>query len=91
MSRIGAMNLAMLGGRVHIIRFGGEDDRLRGVSLVNILPPRVTMRQEVLATLARYGFDDRALSDGIEVIRVIHGMRDLDRIFGGKGDEDGET
>jgi toxin ParE1/3/4 len=32
----------------------------------------------------RYLIFYRALSDGIEVIRVIHGMRDLDRIFGSR-------
>jgi toxin ParE1/3/4 len=39
----------------------------------------------------RYLNSYRALSDGIEVIRVIHGMRDLGRIFGGNGDDDAET
>lgn len=39
----------------------------------------------------RYLIFYRALSDGIEVIRVIHGMRNLDRIFGAKGDADADT
>ena len=31
------------------------------------------------------------IGDGIEVVRIIHGMRDLDRIFGSNLNEDDET
>jgi toxin ParE1/3/4 len=39
----------------------------------------------------RYLIFYRTLPDGIEVIRVLHGMRDLDRIFGEQRDDDTET
>jgi len=38
----------------------------------------------------RYLIFYRALPDGIEVIRVIYGLRDLDRLFGNPSDEEGK-
>ncbi len=49
------------------------------------------LRSWAIPGFERYLIFYRALPDGIEVIRVIHGMRDLDRMFGGKTNEDAET
>ena len=40
------------------------------------------LRSWAIPGFERYLIFYRALPDGIEVIRVLHGMRDLDRIFG---------
>lgn len=45
------------------------------------------LRSWAVPGFERYLIFYRALPDGIEVIRVIHGMRDLDRIFGSGGGE----
>ncbi len=48
------------------------------------------LRSWAIPNFERYLIFYRALPGGIEVIRVLHGMRDLDRIFGSKtGDEGG--
>jgi len=39
----------------------------------------------------RYLIFYREQPDGIEVIRVVHGMQDLDRIFGGKSEKSNDT
>jgi toxin ParE1/3/4 len=50
------------------------------------------LRSWAIPCFERYLIFYRALPNGIEVIRVIHGMRDLDRIFGERlPDEDAET
>ena len=49
------------------------------------------LRSWAIPGFERYLIFYRALPDGIEVIRVIHGMRDLERLFGGKANSDAEA
>lgn len=49
------------------------------------------LRSWAIPGFERYLIFYRALPDGIEVIRVLHGMRDLDRIFGEQSDDDTES
>jgi len=49
------------------------------------------LRSWAIPGFERYLIFYRALPDGIEVIRVLHGMRDLDRIIGEQGDDDAPT
>lgn len=48
------------------------------------------LRSWAVPGFERYLIFYRALAEGIEVIRVLHGMQDLDRIFGGRTDTDAE-
>ncbi|MHB1307326.1 MAG: type II toxin-antitoxin system RelE/ParE family toxin [Limisphaerales bacterium] len=49
------------------------------------------LRSWAVPNFERYLIFYRALPEGIEVVRVLHGMRDLDRVFGGPADTDFET
>lgn len=49
------------------------------------------LRSWAIPCFERYLIFYRALPDGIEVIRVIHGMRDLGGIFGDQSNKEEET